>query len=79
MDLNLTALLISAIAPLVGAAITIGVIKTDIKWIRLWCDTHQRQDDANFNQTREDIREIRSQMRDNRNDERADNRARGSA
>lgn len=44
------------------AAVTIVTLKADVRWIRKWCDDHQKQDEAAFNQTREDIRELRRQV-----------------
>jgi hypothetical protein len=50
-----------------SVAVTIAVIKTDIRWIRKWCADHKESDDAGFAQAREDIRELRTAMREMEN------------
>lgn len=45
-----------------GMIVSIAVVKTDIRWIRKWCDDHQQKDDANFKDARDDIRELRKQV-----------------
>jgi hypothetical protein len=52
---------------LVVLVTTVAVIKADIRWIRKWCDDHQKADDAGFEQARDDIRELRTAMREMEN------------
>jgi hypothetical protein len=49
---------------IVGLIVTVAVIKTDIRWIRKWCSEHKESDDAGFERAREDIRELRTAMRE---------------
>jgi predicted NBD/HSP70 family sugar kinase len=50
-----------------GVAIAIAVIKTDIRWIKKWSEDHQKSDDASFETARDDIRELRTAMREMEN------------
>jgi hypothetical protein len=56
--------LLHAGVSLFAMAVTIAVIKNDVRWIRKWCDDHQKADDACFEQARTDIRELRTAMRE---------------
>lgn len=43
----------------VMAAVTIVALKSDVRWIRRWCDEHKADDDRRFEEVKSDIREMR--------------------
>lgn len=40
-------------------ALTVVALKTDMKWIKKWCDDHQKLDDQRYHEIASDIRDLR--------------------